>query len=87
MNRIYLNADGETHDIVEGPFDTTQHQTPPYKYLNTIVGRYVNRIPTKENGHLIEKDGISATIKPIYNGACLNYRKYPNLHPFPFIPP
>lgn len=67
VNRIYLNADGETHDIVEGPFDTTQHQTPPFKYLNTVVGRYANRIPTKENGHSIEKDGISATIKPVYN--------------------
>lgn len=68
VNRIYLNADGETHDIVEGPLDTSQHQTPPYKYINTLVGRYANRIAVTEKGHVIEKEGLTATVKPVPNG-------------------
>ncbi|KIM33294.1 hypothetical protein M408DRAFT_61830, partial [Serendipita vermifera MAFF 305830] len=67
VNRIYLNADGETHDIVEGPLDTGLHQTPPYKYVNTIVGRYVNRIPVTGKPHVIEKNGYSASVNPVHN--------------------
>ncbi|PVF98019.1 galactose mutarotase-like protein, partial [Serendipita vermifera] len=67
VNSIYLNAVGETHDIVQGPLDWTQHPTPPYKYMNTLVGRYANRIAVKEGGHHIEKNGYSGTVVPIKN--------------------
>jgi hypothetical protein len=68
VNSIYLNAIGETHDIVQGPLDWTQHPTPPYKYMNTLVGRYANRIPMKEGGHTIEKNGYTGTVLPVKNG-------------------
>lgn len=67
VNSLYLNADGETHDVIPGPYDSAQHATPPYKYLNTLVGRYANRIAMKEGGHAIQKNGYSATINPVKN--------------------
>lgn len=68
VNSIYLNADGVTHDIVEGPYDSALHGTQPYKFMNTIVGRYANRVPVTQNGHTIEKNGYSATVHPVPNG-------------------
>ncbi|KAG8821415.1 hypothetical protein FRC17_009834 [Serendipita sp. 399] len=68
VNSIYLNADGETHDIVEGPFDSKLHETPPYKYMNTLVGRYANRIPVKADGHKISKGGYEGVVNVVKNG-------------------
>lgn len=63
-----LNADGETNDIVQGPIDPAEHGGAPYRFMNTIVGRYSNRLPVKEGGHLIEKNGYSAAVTPVKNG-------------------
>ncbi|KAG9039486.1 hypothetical protein FS842_003150, partial [Serendipita sp. 407] len=67
VNSIYLNADGETHDIVEGPFDSKLHGTPPYKYMNTLVGRYANRIAVKSDGHKISKGGYEGVVNVVKN--------------------
>ncbi|KAF7967966.1 hypothetical protein HWV62_32429 [Athelia sp. TMB] len=56
INKIFVQADGRTHDIVVGPENATDHGK--IKYHNSIVGRYSNRIPVGK--HTIEKNGITA---------------------------
>ncbi|EKM58733.1 uncharacterized protein PHACADRAFT_27149 [Phanerochaete carnosa HHB-10118-sp] len=42
-HRLYIQADGKTHDILIGPEDPATHLQQ--KYTNSIVGRYANRVP------------------------------------------
>ena len=43
LHRLFVQADGKTHDILVGPEDPAGHLQQ--KYTNTIVGRYANRVP------------------------------------------
>ncbi|KAF8896033.1 galactose mutarotase-like domain-containing protein [Infundibulicybe gibba] len=54
LHRIFVQADGRTHDIVIGPELPQDHLTQ--KYTNTVVGRYANRIPV--GLHRLERKGI-----------------------------
>ncbi|TFK65110.1 galactose mutarotase-like protein [Pluteus cervinus] len=56
LHRVFVQADGRTHDIVIGPESPSDHVTQ--KYTNTIVGRYSNRIPVKT--HTLERHGITS---------------------------
>ncbi|KAG6849595.1 hypothetical protein H0H93_007117 [Arthromyces matolae] len=58
VHRIIVQADGRTHDIVVGPEEPQGHVTQ--KYVNTIIGRYSNRIPV--GVHAIERKGIKGEI-------------------------
>ncbi|KAG6889398.1 hypothetical protein C0992_005391 [Termitomyces sp. T32_za158] len=53
----------KTHDIVVGPEDPEGHVTQ--KYVNTIIGRYSNRIPAST--HTIERKGIKGRMTAIAN--------------------
>ncbi|KAG6910269.1 hypothetical protein DXG01_012081 [Tephrocybe rancida] len=53
----------DTHDIVVGPEAPEGHVTQ--KYVNTIIGRYSNRIPA--GTHAIERNGITGEITAIAN--------------------
>ncbi|KAF8318379.1 galactose mutarotase-like protein [Clavulina sp. PMI_390] len=63
LNRFYI-SDGKTHDIVIGPYNVQDYKNER-RFLNPIVGRYCNRIPSGEQH--ISKDGIQAVINPIFN--------------------
>lgn len=65
LHRLFLQADGRTHDLVVGPEAPTGHSTQ--KYTNTLIGRYTNRVPV--GSHTISKNGLSTTINPIANPA------------------
>ena len=43
LHRLYVQANGKTHDILIGPEHPSTHQHQ--KYTNSIVGRYTNRVP------------------------------------------
>lgn len=43
LHRLFVQADGKTHDILVGPETPQTHQQQ--KYTNTIIGRYANRVP------------------------------------------
>ncbi|GJE89745.1 galactose mutarotase-like protein [Phanerochaete sordida] len=43
FHRLYVQADGKTHDILVGPEDPATHLQQ--KYTNSLVGRYANRVP------------------------------------------
>ncbi|KAJ4468626.1 galactose mutarotase-like protein [Lentinula edodes] len=58
FHRIFVQADGRTHDIVIGPEDPRGHITQ--KYTNTIIGRYANRVPV--GTHAIERNGVKAEV-------------------------
>ncbi|KAJ3732407.1 galactose mutarotase-like domain-containing protein [Lentinula guzmanii] len=58
FHRVFVQADGRTHDIVIGPEDPRGHITQ--KYTNTIIGRYANRIPI--GSHTIERNGVEAEV-------------------------
>ncbi|KAF9058964.1 galactose mutarotase-like protein [Rhodocollybia butyracea] len=58
IHRVFVQADGRTHDIVIGPEDPRGHITQ--KYVNTIIGRYANRIPIGK--HSIERNGVKAEV-------------------------
>ncbi|KAJ3712023.1 galactose mutarotase-like protein [Lentinula raphanica] len=58
FHRVFVQADGRTHDIVIGPEDPRGHITQ--KYTNTIIGRYANRIPV--GAHKIERNGVKAEV-------------------------
>lgn len=65
VNRLLVEVDGKTHDLVVGPNDPNLHGVRPHKYQNTIIGRYTNRLPT---GSLpIERDGYQAIVNPVSN--------------------
>ncbi|KAH7926069.1 galactose mutarotase-like protein [Leucogyrophana mollusca] len=63
IHRIFVQADGKTHDIVIGPEAPEDHTV--VKYTNTIIGRYANRVPV--GTHTIEKDGIISQFTAITN--------------------
>ncbi|CAK5273378.1 unnamed protein product [Mycena citricolor] len=63
IHRLFVQADGRTHDIVIGPEDPAGHVTQ--KYTNTIIGRYSNRLPI--GTHKIERHGISAETTALLN--------------------
>ncbi|KAJ4477510.1 galactose mutarotase-like domain-containing protein [Lentinula aciculospora] len=58
FHRIFVQADGRTHDIVIGPEDPRGHITQ--RYTNTIIGRYANRVPV--GTHAIERNGVKAEV-------------------------
>ena len=65
VHRLQLDTAAVAHDIVPGPYD---EKDVPSKYVNTIIGRYSNRIPVSSEGYTIEKGGYKNIVKPIANG-------------------
>ncbi|KAL0953230.1 hypothetical protein HGRIS_004483 [Hohenbuehelia grisea] len=63
INKIIVQPDGRTHDLLIGP-ELPQHHLQR-KYVNTIIGRYANRIPVGK--HAIERNGIQAEVTAIAN--------------------
>ncbi|KAI0790063.1 galactose mutarotase-like domain-containing protein [Abortiporus biennis] len=63
LHRLFVQADGRTHDLLIGPEDPKDHLTQ--KYTNTIVGRYANRLPVTES--TLSRSGITATFTPLAN--------------------
>jgi len=64
LNKLLINGDGKTHDILIGPYDPLDHQRLR-AFQNPIVGRYANRLPVGE--HPIKKDGVQGVVTPILN--------------------
>ncbi|CAL1717421.1 unnamed protein product [Somion occarium] len=62
IHRLYVQADGRTHDLVIGPEDPKDHLNQ--KYTNTIVGRYANRIPTDSQPYIISRNKITSAFTP-----------------------
>ncbi|KAG9314774.1 galactose mutarotase-like domain-containing protein [Chiua virens] len=52
IQRIIVQVNGKTHDIVIGPENPKDHST--VKYTNTIIGRYANRVPVGR--HVVERN-------------------------------
>jgi aldose 1-epimerase len=65
VHRFQLDTAAVAHDIVPGPYD---EKGVPSKYVNTVIGRYSNRIPVSSEGYTIEKGGYKNVVKPIANG-------------------
>ncbi|RDX56960.1 galactose mutarotase-like protein [Lentinus brumalis] len=63
LHRLYVQADGKTHDILIGPEDPTGHIAQ--KYTNTIIGRYANRLPV--GSFALDRDGIHSVVAPKAN--------------------
>ncbi|KAK7006229.1 galactose mutarotase-like protein [Favolaschia claudopus] len=63
LHRFFVQADGRTHDVVIGPESPKDHTIQ--KYINTVVGRYSNRIPV--GTHKVERNGISSEVTAILN--------------------
>ncbi|EIW84609.1 galactose mutarotase-like protein [Coniophora puteana RWD-64-598 SS2] len=63
IHRVYVQADGKTHDIVIGPEDPQGHTE--VKYVNTVIGRYANRVPV--GTHNVSKDGIQGSFTTVTN--------------------
>ncbi|KAG6873480.1 hypothetical protein C0995_015183 [Termitomyces sp. Mi166 len=72
LHRVIVQADecslkrsnyAKTHDIVVGPESPEGHATQ--KYVNTIIGRFSNRIPA--GTHIIERNGIKGQMTVIAN--------------------
>jgi aldose 1-epimerase len=63
VNRVFVQAEGRTHDLVIGPEAPQDHLDR--KYVNTVIGRYSNRIPVGE--HEIERNGVKAKVTAIPN--------------------
>ncbi|KAI9568159.1 galactose mutarotase-like domain-containing protein [Boletus coccyginus] len=63
INRVIVQVNGKTHDIVVGPEDPKDHST--LRYTNTIIGRYANRVPV--GTHVVEKDGIRSSFEALTN--------------------
>ncbi|KAJ7129045.1 galactose mutarotase-like domain-containing protein [Mycena filopes] len=63
LHRLFVQADGRTHDIVIGPEAPEEHVTQ--KYTNTVVGRYSNRVPV--GTHKVERKGITSEVTAILN--------------------
>ncbi|EIW57180.1 galactose mutarotase-like protein [Trametes versicolor FP-101664 SS1] len=65
LHRLFVQADGKTHDILIGPEDPAGHITQ--KYTNTIIGRYANRLPV--GSFAVERNGIHSVVSPKPNEA------------------
>ncbi|KAG2146108.1 galactose mutarotase-like domain-containing protein [Suillus bovinus] len=63
IHRIIVQVEGKTHDILIGPEDPKDYET--FKYTNTIIGRYANRVRVGE--HIVKKDGFESLTKPVSN--------------------
>ncbi|PIL35328.1 hypothetical protein GSI_02053 [Ganoderma sinense ZZ0214-1] len=63
LHRLFVQADGRTHDILIGPEDPSGHLTQ--KYTNTIIGRYANRLPV--GSFSINRNNIHAVVSPQAN--------------------
>ncbi|TRM64525.1 galactose mutarotase-like domain-containing protein [Schizophyllum amplum] len=63
IHRMYVQADGKTHDIMVGPEKPEDHVTR--KYINSIIGRYTNRLPVKPLE--FERNGVKGEFTPIPN--------------------
>jgi len=64
VHKLQLDTAAVAHDIVPGPYD---EEDVPTKYVNTIIGRYSNRVPVSSEGHTINKGGHTNNVKPIAN--------------------
>ncbi|KAH8835004.1 galactose mutarotase-like domain-containing protein [Flagelloscypha sp. PMI_526] len=56
IHRILVQKDGRTNDIVIAPEDPKHHLER--KYVNTVIGRYTNRVPV--GTHTVERKGVKA---------------------------
>ncbi|KAM5539278.1 hypothetical protein V8D89_007151 [Ganoderma adspersum] len=63
LHRLFVQADGRTHDILVGPEDPSGHLTQ--KYTNTIIGRYANRLPV--GSFSINRNNIHSVVSPQAN--------------------
>ena len=69
VHKLQLDTAAVAHDILLGPYE---EKDVPSKYVNTIIGRYSNRIPVSSEGYTIQKGGYKNAVKPIANGTkCL----------------
>ncbi|KIO34641.1 hypothetical protein M407DRAFT_240484 [Tulasnella calospora MUT 4182] len=59
IHKILVNGDGKTHDLLIGPENPEEHGELR-RFMNTIVGRYSNRIPTGD--FTLEKNGITSQL-------------------------
>ncbi|KAF9534010.1 galactose mutarotase-like domain-containing protein [Crepidotus variabilis] len=63
IHKLLVQTDGRIHDIVIGPENPTDHVAQ--KYTNSIVGRYVNRVPV--GTHSFERNGVRGDITALPN--------------------
>ncbi|KAG1821595.1 galactose mutarotase-like domain-containing protein [Suillus subaureus] len=63
IHRIIVQVEGKTHDILIGPENPKDYET--FKYTNTIIGRYANRVRVGE--HMVKKDGFERLTRPVSN--------------------
>ncbi|KIY43967.1 galactose mutarotase-like protein [Fistulina hepatica ATCC 64428] len=63
VRRLFVQADGKTHDVIVGPEDAQHHVTT--KYTNPVIGRYANRLPV--GTHAIERNGIKGQFTALAN--------------------
>ncbi|KAJ6459464.1 galactose mutarotase-like domain-containing protein [Mycena vitilis] len=63
LHRLFVQADGRTHDIVIGPESPKDHTTQ--RYTNTAIGRYSNRVPV--GTHKVQRNGITSEVTAIAN--------------------
>jgi len=66
VHRLFVQADGKTHDLVIGPEHHVLHRQ--IKYVNTIIGRYTNRLPVKEHSVAsVRSPGTKSSFTPVPN--------------------
>ncbi|KAH8112722.1 galactose mutarotase-like protein [Phellopilus nigrolimitatus] len=58
VHKIYVQADGKTHDLLVGPENANDFLSEYHKYHNNIIGRYTNRVPVGE--HTVERNGFTS---------------------------
>ncbi|KDQ52685.1 hypothetical protein JAAARDRAFT_39962 [Jaapia argillacea MUCL 33604] len=63
VHRLFVQADGRTHDLIVGPEAPSDHLKK--KYNHTIIGRYTNRLPVGTWD--IERNGIKGKVTPVAN--------------------
>ncbi|EPT05454.1 hypothetical protein FOMPIDRAFT_1155225 [Fomitopsis schrenkii] len=63
LHRLFVQADGKTHDILIGPEAPSDHLVQ--KYTNTIIGRYANRVPA--GAHTFARNGFAGTLTAAAN--------------------
>ncbi|TDL25724.1 galactose mutarotase-like protein [Rickenella mellea] len=65
VHKIYVQADGRTHDLVIGPEDAIDFQDPNHAFFNTIVGRYSNRVPVGK--YELSRNGVTSAFTALQN--------------------
>ncbi|KAG0706709.1 galactose mutarotase-like domain-containing protein [Suillus ampliporus] len=63
IHRIIVQVEGRTHDVLIGPENPNDYET--FKYTNTIIGRYANRVRVEE--HTVKKDGFERVARLVGN--------------------